>query len=70
MQKLSNKQSTKVIGRFDRFRISEYQTARNKKARRVEKLLTAHTLNCIELRVNPGLLQPCVHIDIHIAIYV
>ena len=56
VQKLSNKQSGKVICRFDRLRISH--SKRQKSFMRIKKLLSVHAFNYIVLKVNPG--QPVV----------
>ena len=52
--KLSNKQSAKVICRFDRLR--KHYTARDRKSyMSIEKLSSTHTFNYIVLRVKHGL---------------
>ena len=53
VQKLSNKQSAKVICRFDRLKTSH--SKRQKSQMSIEKLSSAHTFNYIVLKVNPGL---------------
>ena len=54
VQKLSNKQSAKVICRFDRLRTSHSKRHQNHLS--FEKLVSsAYAFNCIALRVNHGL---------------
>ena len=50
VQNLSNKQSGKVICKFDRFRISHSRRQRSHMS--IEKLTSAHAFNYIVLRVN------------------
>ena len=50
VQKLSNKQSAKVISRFDRYRTAH--SRRQKSYMSIEKLSSAHTFNYIVLKVN------------------
>ena len=55
VQNLSNKQSAKVIYRFDRLRTSH--SNRQKNHMQLEKLSSAHASNFIVLRVNHGLIS-------------
>ena len=52
---LSNKQSAKVICKFDRFRTAH--SKRQKTIWALEKLLATHAFDYILLRVNPGLIS-------------
>ena len=70
VQKLSNKQSAKVVCRFDRLRISH--TKRQKSHMSIAKLLSAYAFNNIVLKVNYGLTSCkdlamaviCMHVSI------
>ena len=53
MQKLSNKQSAKVISRFDRLRTVHSKSQKAKGVK--EELSVAHAFDYIVFRINPGL---------------
>ena len=66
VQKLSNKQSTKVICRFDRLRTA--QSKRQTSHMSIGNLMSAYTLDYIALRVKPGLMS-CENLAIALQTY-